>query len=251
MNYVIAFFLISLAILVHELGHFIAAKATGIPIKVFSLGFGPPVFVFKRKNTEYWISIIPVGGFVLPEIQDHGEFLKLPVLKRMIFSLGGPVANFLLAIFCFGIMTVICSGFSLTNLFITPVSITFNIICDMILLIPSLFTQSENISGVIGAVSDGGNIISSPVQSAGFIVSYILNSLLFLAIFSINIGIFNLLPIPALDGGKFFLYLMETIYRPCLRLHMPLTLVSWVFILGLLLYTTVVDIGRCIIGVFI
>src|SRR3989338_2745868 len=61
----VTFFLVlSVLILVHELGHFIFAKRSGVKVEVFSLGFGSKVFAIKRKGTEYRISAIPLGGYV-------------------------------------------------------------------------------------------------------------------------------------------------------------------------------------------
>src|SRR5260370_33933174 len=51
-------------IFVHELGHFLVAKAVGIQVLRFSLGFGRPLIAWRRGETEYWISWIPLGGYV-------------------------------------------------------------------------------------------------------------------------------------------------------------------------------------------
>jgi regulator of sigma E protease len=51
-------------IFVHELGHFLVAKAAGIQVLRFSLGFGRPLVAWKWGETEYWISWIPLGGYV-------------------------------------------------------------------------------------------------------------------------------------------------------------------------------------------
>src|SRR5258705_8125854 len=51
-------------IFVHELGHFLVAKAVGIQVLRFSLGFGRPLLAWRRGETEYWVSWIPLGGYV-------------------------------------------------------------------------------------------------------------------------------------------------------------------------------------------
>ena len=51
-------------IFVHELGHFTVAKAVGIRVDQFALGFGPRVFGFKRGETDYRINLVPMGGYV-------------------------------------------------------------------------------------------------------------------------------------------------------------------------------------------
>src|SRR3569833_4316001 len=53
-----------LVIFVHELGHFLAAKATGVYAPRFSIGFGPSIFRFRRGETEYILAWLPLGGYV-------------------------------------------------------------------------------------------------------------------------------------------------------------------------------------------
>src|SRR6186997_3301310 len=92
MPYVAVAIIIGLLIAIHEYGHLLAAKLCGIPVKRFSIGFGPKLFGFKRGETSYWFSLIPLGGYVWPALDDT-EFRRLPAYKRIIFALGGPIAN--------------------------------------------------------------------------------------------------------------------------------------------------------------
>ena len=57
-------FVIGVLVFVHELGHFLAARRIGVRVLTFSLGFGPKVAKFRRGDTEYCISAIPLGGYV-------------------------------------------------------------------------------------------------------------------------------------------------------------------------------------------
>lgn len=67
--YIILFF--GGSIFVHELGHFLAAKSRGLKVERFSIGFGPKIFGWKRKETEYRISLLPLGGYVaIPQLAD-------------------------------------------------------------------------------------------------------------------------------------------------------------------------------------
>src|SRR5678816_1384447 len=92
MSYVAVALVIGLLIAIHEYGHLLAAKLCGIPVRRFSIGFGPKLFEIKRAETSYWLSLIPLGGYVLPALEDT-DFRRLPAYKRIIFALGGPVAN--------------------------------------------------------------------------------------------------------------------------------------------------------------
>ncbi|ACO34471.1 MULTISPECIES: RIP metalloprotease RseP [Acidobacterium] len=118
---------LGIMVLVHELGHFIAAKAFGVRVEVFSIGFGTRLFGFRRGDTDYRVCLLPLGGYVKmagelggdgtvplntgnktgkdedgPRVLDPGDLNSKPRWQRIIIALAGPVANFLLA---FGLMT--------------------------------------------------------------------------------------------------------------------------------------------------
>jgi len=234
MNYILVVFLIGLLILVHELGHFLSAKWVKIPIARFSIGFGPKLWGYKKGETEFWLSLIPIGGYVLPEIEDETEFFKIPIHKRVIFSIGGPAANIILPILLYVIVNVMVSGFSLKGVVIEPFLQTLGSLINFLAAIPLLFSNSDQLSGVVGIVVIGGQFIGTDI----------LRALNFSILLSLNLAVLNLLPVPALDGGKIILYLLERINPKLLRLHIPLAVAGWVFIIGLMIYATVLDIGR-------
>jgi regulator of sigma E protease len=103
--------ILGVLIFVHELGHFLVAKWAGVTVLRFSLGFGPKLFGFKRGDTEYRLSAIPLGGYVKMLGEDPGDeveeenratsFSDQPVSKRIAIVLAGPSSNFLLAIIIF------------------------------------------------------------------------------------------------------------------------------------------------------
>ncbi len=108
-----AIVVLGVMILVHEFGHFAAAKLLGVRVEVFSIGFGKRLFGFRRGDTDYRISALPLGGYVkmtgvnaieMPEdrppgaTQDEGEFLKHPRWQRLIIAVAGPAANMVLAV---------------------------------------------------------------------------------------------------------------------------------------------------------
>ena len=90
----------------HELGHFVAAKLVGVKVLVFSLGFGPRLFGFRRRDTDYRLSLIPLGGYVrmlgdnpLEKRTHHpGEFLSKSRPARFFILVMGTVFNIILAI---------------------------------------------------------------------------------------------------------------------------------------------------------
>ena len=108
-------FVFGLLVLFHEFGHFIMAKATGMRVDEFAIGFGPKLVSRTLGETEYSIRCVPLGGFndiagMDPADNDAGErgYCEKPVWKRMIVILAGPIMNFLLpiAIFFLIFMTV-------------------------------------------------------------------------------------------------------------------------------------------------
>lgn len=118
MTYLLVLILIGFVILVHEAGHFAVARAVGIPIQTFSVGFGPRLWSISRGGTEYRLSLIPLGGYVLPQIEDEDEFFRLPVNRRILMSLGGPAANILLTILAFSLLNTAAAGFSILSLLV-------------------------------------------------------------------------------------------------------------------------------------
>jgi regulator of sigma E protease len=106
--------LLGVLIFAHEVGHFLVAKYAGVGVLKFSLGFGPRLIGKKVGETEYLISMIPLGGYVKLLGESHDEelsaedekrsFLKQPVSKRIAIVAAGPIFNFLLAILIFTIV---------------------------------------------------------------------------------------------------------------------------------------------------
>src|SRR5208337_995787 len=93
-------------ILIHEFGHYAAAKYFGVRGEVFSIGFGKRLFGFAKGETDYRISAIPLGGYVKMSGEnpmddrtgDPGEFLSHPRWQRFLVALAGPAMNIMLAI---------------------------------------------------------------------------------------------------------------------------------------------------------
>ncbi len=110
--------MIGLIILVHEAGHFLVGKLTGVRVLRFALGFGPaiPGLRFKRGETEYRINAIPLGGYVkfhgdepgqeLAPEERRGAFNHAAIWRRTLIVLAGPVANFILPLIIFFIVFV-------------------------------------------------------------------------------------------------------------------------------------------------
>ncbi|MFC1500631.1 RIP metalloprotease RseP [Candidatus Zixiibacteriota bacterium] len=113
---------LGILIFVHELGHFVVAKAVGVRVLKFSLGFGPSIFSFTRGETEYAICWVPLGGYVKMAGEDPediieaeaegrepqpGDFSYASVPRRLGIITAGPIMNIVLALVVyFGIFAV-------------------------------------------------------------------------------------------------------------------------------------------------
>ena len=118
MSYVLAFLGFALLIILHEAGHFAAAKAVGMRVERFSLFFGPMFFRRRIGETDYGIGVIPLGGYVKitgmtsdedfdsPEIEARA-YVNQPVWKRIVVIAAGPGVNLVLA---FILATVVFMG---------------------------------------------------------------------------------------------------------------------------------------------
>lgn len=105
-----AIFVFGLLIFVHELGHFIFAKLTGMKVHEFAIGLGPKLIGFQRGDTYYSLRIIPLGGYNKiagmdpEEEEEEGSFSRKPLWARAITIFGGSLMNFLLPILLFTII---------------------------------------------------------------------------------------------------------------------------------------------------
>jgi regulator of sigma E protease len=117
-SYIVPFvILLGLLIFVHEMGHFLVAKYYKVKVETFSLGFGKKILSFRRGDTEYCLSLIPLGGYVkmygddpsaqIPEDMKSVSYLHKPVSQRIAVVLAGPLMNFFFAILLFFIIGMV------------------------------------------------------------------------------------------------------------------------------------------------
>ena len=107
MSYLLAFLGFIALIILHEAGHFLAAKATGMRVEKFSLFFPPTIFKVRRGETEYALGSLPLGGYVkitgmnpneeIPDEVRPRAYYNQPVWKRVVTIAAGPAVNILIA----------------------------------------------------------------------------------------------------------------------------------------------------------
>lgn len=329
---IIAIIMFLLLILVHEFGHFIIAKKSGIKVNEFAIGMGPKIFSTQKGETTYSINLFPIGGYCAMEGEDESSsdprsFEAAPAYKRFLTILAGPVMNLLVAAIIFAVVffnigkpsTKIASfvenspaqtagikendevvsiggekineyddisktlteyykekskdkkvevvvnrdgkektfdikanfdqgrpmlGISPSNEKVSVLnamgsgfSEVFKTIGSMFSILGSLFSGAISfsaLSGPVGVVKELGNQASLGAN----------NLLYFLAYISVNLGFFNLLPIPALDGSKIFTSLFEMITKKKVnrKIEERATVIGFVVLMGLIAIVTVKDI---------
>ena len=246
-SFFVFIFLFSILILVHECGHFFAAKFFGVKVEEFGLGLGKKIFGKKIGETEFTINAVPMGGFVqmLGEEKsstDPRSFDRQKIWKKMVITLAGIFFNFIFAIF------------SLTILFsvgANPIIISkkdFSAALEKKIISIKKTDSGEKIiynqkikknfpAALIFSFSETARISAAIVEKVASLPGYILKNkkfprdiggpvaiaqvthkivpfgfleiLKFTALLSISLAIMNLLPIPALDGGRFLFQIAE------------------------------------------
>lgn len=286
MGVLLTIILLGLIIFLHELGHFMTAKWFKMPVKEFSLGMGPKLISKKFGETVYSIRAFPLGGFVnisgmeekeiekdaiiveteeeinkileenddaivytqeeIDEINydnENGFFTKSP-LQRFIVLIAGVAMNFLSAFivlfFVVAAMTEIAHDIG----FLLQLKITWKLFLQIFYEtlngVKLLFTghvAPKEMTGPVGLPKVVGQIY----KSEG--ISVMKN---IFALLSVNIGIMNLLPIPALDGGKLVLNIIEGIRKKPLKEEYEsyITIAGAVFLIILMILVTWNDISK-------
>lgn len=223
--------LLSLLILIHELGHLMAARLVGIPVASFSVGFGPKLWKRRHGRVEYSLRALPLGGFVAPAVDDC-ELSAIPLHKRLTYFLGGPLANLLVTLPIFAALNVLERGVSAYNLLIAPFEQLVAACTQLLGMLPGLLTRPEALSGVVGIVVEGGRL-----AQAGMVLEFGLS-------LSISLAVLNLLPIPVLDGGQITMSCLEAIFPRLVRLRVPLTLLGLIMLAVLMIYSNGNDMVR-------
>jgi regulator of sigma E protease len=236
MSYLLVFAGVQFLILLHEAGHFWAARAVGMPIARFSVGLGPRLWGFRRGGTEYWLSAVPLGGYVLPDLVEPEDYFRIPLWRRIVFSLGGPLANLLFAVPLFVALNLLRDGANFSGIFVEPFVQTGDFCLRLLASIPKLFHRPEAVSGVIGIVHQGGEYVKMD-----------LSRLLYFAVaLTVNLGIFNLLPLPILDGGKIVFDVVQRFRPSVARFATAVTLIGIALLAAVFIYATTMDIRRLV-----
>lgn len=242
-------FLLGFLIIIHEGGHFFVAKLCKVKVKEFAIGFGKIIWQKQGKETKYTLRLIPLGGFCSMEGEDEeseedGSFSKASVWKRMAIVVAGAAVNILFGIIVYfilistvGIQFVDPAKDTILNRIYYGAQGTGEFILMMIDSVKTIFTGGIETDQMVGIVG-----ISEVVVNTVGIANYIY----LIAVISVSLGVTNLLPIPALDGGKILILLIEVIRRKPMKLETEakIQLIGFSILIALSLFVTYNDIVR-------
>lgn len=239
--------LLGFLIFIHEGGHFLVAKLCKVKVNEFAIGFGPTIWKKQGKETKYALRLIPLGGFVSMEGEEErsdeeGSFSKASIPKRLAIVFAGPIVNIIFAIILYFIVACVYS-LQATGDFGGALqfagSHTGSFIGSTFEGLGNLITGHIGLDQMMGPVG-----ISEVVASTSGIIEF----LNMMAIISLSLGVTNLLPIPALDGGKILFLIIEAIRKKPLKqkTEINLQLLGFVFLIGLSILVTYHDIIRIV-----
>lgn len=232
-------FLLGFLIFIHEGGHFFVAKLCNVKVNEFAIGFGPTIWSKQGKETKYAIRLIPLGGFVSMEGEDEESehersYSNASIPKRVAIVAAGAVVNIIFGLIVyFVLVAVVYKNFSIA------LQATVGFISSIFESLKMLFTGNIGIKDLSGPVGIS-KVVSNTTTFANYI--YIISAI------SVSLGVTNLLPIPALDGGKILLLLIEAIRNKPLKkeTEIQIQLIGFSILIALSIIVTYNDIIKII-----
>jgi regulator of sigma E protease len=207
----------TLVVLVHELGHFLAARRAGVKVYEFSIGFpfSPKIItLFKHRETAFTLRLLPLGGFVSFSGEGDEETIELfetSRLHRLQILSAGSVFNIGFAFFVFIIVFFLGNDMHLGAAVTSSAKTVWAVMSGTVEYLAKAITGRGSMDGLAGPV--GIAVIAGKAAAKGF-----LNLLSFTGMLSLSLGIMNLFPLPALDGGQLLMLLIETARKKPLSL---------------------------------
>jgi regulator of sigma E protease len=224
---------LSLIIIVHESGHFLMCKLFDVKTPVFSVGFGPVLAHYKANNTTFQLAALPLGGYVAI---DPASLATKTYLQKIIINIAGITFNIIFALLLL-IYLMWLTG--TPNSVINGILTTYQLLTRMARAMFGMW-QPEQRSQIMGPIG----IVSSTTETQNSNPNIFM--LWWLALINLNVALFNLLPIPLLDGGHIMLDTIEGIYGKPLPSEIigTINIIFLLLFLGLLFVISMRDVQR-------
>lgn len=223
----------------HEAAHMLVSKLFGVKVNKFAIGFGPVLFSKILGETSYELRVLPLGGFVQCDGEDPASrakrgFFSLPWWKRALIALAGPLSSLLLGyLIMFGLL-VLGRGWPVLAGAAKAWDLCYTVIAESLKFLAGQSTVPDaTVSGPVMVIKIMADSFKEGLVRFGSVLSVI----------SLSLGLFNLFPIPALDGGHVFLYALEGIrgkkFHP--RVYSIWGTIGAILLMALMLYTVFSD----------
>ena len=231
-------------VLVHEFGHFYAARKAGVKVYEFSIGFpfSPRlVTLFRSRETRFTLRLLPLGGFVSFSQENEEESIDLfdtTPFRRALILMAGSLSNFAFAFIVLIPVFMLAQHLSPVAAMAKSAGVLWAIVTGTIAFIANIFLGHGGMEGLSGPV--GIAVMAGKAASAGFI-----NLLYFTGVISISLGIMNLFPLPALDGGQLLMLFIETLRRKRfgLKTYQMVNLIGLALFLAITILVTYKDLA--------
>jgi membrane-associated protease RseP (regulator of RpoE activity) len=238
---------LGLLIGLHEAAHMTIAKLFGVKVNKFSLGFGPLLFSKQFGETAYELRVLPLGGFVLfhgecPESRVKRGFFSISWWKRSLVALAGPVMNLILGFLILLFVVMALKGYPLKE----GTSKAFEV--GSYVVTQTLGWIGHSVVGKASIKDVSGPVMVTKIMVDAFKIG--MDQFLFiLAVISLSLGLFNLLPVPGLDGGHIALYSVEGIIRKPLsgKVYAIWSRLGMVLLIGLMGFVVFSDLIKLLI----
>ncbi|MGB9680609.1 MAG: site-2 protease family protein [Minisyncoccia bacterium] len=227
-GFILALISLSITLVIHELGHFLLALKNKVRVDEFGIGYPPRLIEIKKQGIIYSFNAIPFGALTSiyegdKKNPEKNSFYAQPFAKKFVILFAGPLFNFLTAYLIFTLLfslgmpqNLIPESFNLSPykvpLYLAPLkSLEFiwvlvkETIVGLGRLLVNLILRMDvkELVGPVGIMA---------ITTKGFNINFIYG-LYILGLISFGFAFFNLLPIPALDGGRIFFLLIEKIRK--------------------------------------
>ena len=237
----------TLIVLVHELGHFLAARRAGVRVYEFSIGFpfSPRVLtLFRHRETEFTLRLLPLGGFVsFSKEEDEGaeDLFGASYPDRALIMAAGSLSNIIFAFLIFVPVFIAGKHIPFADAVLESAKTVWAILSGTVTVISNIFSGSGSMEGLSGPV--GIAAIAGQAASKGF-----LSLMYFTGLLSMSLGVMNLVPLPALDGGQLFMLFIEAVRKKPLSLktYQAVNLLGLSLFLILTVLVTYKDIAKLV-----